>query len=119
MDESPTEPSFNDPRVSEGLKKSPMSIKRSLVYTMIFLILVIIGFIVALSGLVKENSQCVANPFVYGAERVQSSRGEANPICSCDVEEFGTFCACAMANNGQFWFDDKKVYTQNPYFPTS
>ncbi len=106
---------YNASESSLEPKKSVLTIKKTLVYTGIVLILIIIGFVVIMAKLINENSQCTSNPFVYGAARIESSQGEAHPLCACKIDD-GTFCACAMSNGGAFWFDEDKMYSKNPLF---
>ena len=117
-EEIPTKSTLDDSEAPESILKPPkpiITIRKRLVYMGIILVIIIMGFTVIMTKLINENSQCISNPFVYGAERIESSRGEANPLCSCTIDD-GTFCACTMINNGAFWFDDKKVYLKNPLF---
>lgn len=94
--------------------KPPLTIKRKLVYISIILVLVIMGFIIVMANLINVNSQCTSNPFVYGASKIETARGDANVFCSCTTDD-GTFCTCSMINDGKFWFDDEKVYAKNPF----
>ncbi len=105
------------PDGSEAVKTTPkpsISIKKNLVYVGIVLVLVIMGFIYIMAQLINVNSQCTNNPFVYGASVIESSRGDADPICSCTTQE-EIMCACALSNSGKFWFDDEQIYPENPY----
>ena len=101
-EESYPEPTYSSPRVSDSPPKPPLTIKRKLVYLSLVLIVIIAGFTVVMAKLINENSQCVSNPFVYGANTIESSRGDPNALCVCVVEE-GPTCMCALANNGVFW----------------
>jgi len=112
-EETPIKHTFDDPEPPERPKKAPISIKRSLVYTGIIVVIIIMGFTVIMAKLINENSQCTSNPFVYGAAKIESSRGNPDPICQCNVDD-KIFCVCAMTNNGAFWFDDEKIYAKNP-----
>ena len=117
-EEIPTKPILSDSEGSQAPKKPPervITVSKKLVYTGIILVIIIMGFTVIMAKLINENSQCIINPFVYGAEKIESSRGEPDPFCSCTIND-GTFCACTMINGGAFWFDDKEVYLENPFF---
>jgi len=106
------------PEGSEDVKtppKHPIIIKRNLVYAGVFVILVIFGFTYMMAQLINVNSQCTANPFVYGASIIQTSRGDANALCACDIKD-DILCTCQMTNQGQFWFDDKQIYEENPLY---
>lgn len=63
------------------------------------LIFLFIGFCISLALLIRENSQCSQNPFVFGARRV--------------VEEgSGLMCRCDLFNSkfASFEFNNEGVY---------
>ncbi len=97
---------FDAPNPDKPVKPT-INIKRNIVYAGIFTTLMIMAFIYTMAGLINENAQCVDNPFVYGASRIESSQGDPKVMCSCE-----------MINNGAFWFDDEEVYMENPHSQT-
>ncbi len=108
-------PNLDNPpsRASLEPRREPITIKRSLVYAGIFSVVILVAFTLIMVGLIKENSQCVSNAFVYGANQIETARGDPQTLCSCETVET-TFCACSLINNGKFWFDDEEVYLENP-----
>ena len=102
----PREDFFQDKdTASKKPSREPFTISKKLVYLGIIMILIIAGFTIVMAKLINQNSQCTSNPFVYGASRIESSQGPAN-----------AFCSCQLNNGGAFWFDEEKVYTENPLF---
>ncbi len=113
--ETSTEDVLDDSRPLKTPEKPPITIKKRLVYAGIFSMLVIMGFIVVMAGLINENSQCTSNPFVYGASKIETIRGgPALPLCGCTIND-DILCECSLINNGGFWFDDKQIYTEDPF----
>ena len=113
-DESmPQEDIFNESEPPKTPPGPPLTIKRKLVYISIFVIILIMGFTVIMAKLINENSQCTSNPFTYGASQIESSRGDPNPQCMCNLEN-EILCMCLLHNNGVFYFDDKEIYLENP-----
>ena len=113
--ENPIHDEFEPPTSQKKPSGGTLTIKKSLVFIGIFLIVVIMGFTVIMAKLINENSQCTSNPFVYGASHIESTRGDPSPQCVCQIED-ETLCACVLLNNGAFWFDDEEIYIENPLF---
>ncbi len=86
-----------------------------LVYVGVIVVIIIMAFTLMMTKLINENSQCISNPLVYGASIIKSSGGEIYPSCQCHVED-SVFCACSLGQGGKFWFDENKIYSENPYF---
>lgn len=82
----------------------------------LFLIIIILGFILTMANLIRENSECNANPFVYGANRIQKNAQDTYTICSCEIKEkdnkIDPFCSCLIGGEGIFYFDNEGIYTQ-------
>lgn len=74
-------------------------------YLMVIIIgICILAFIFVLAQLVKINSECVGNPFIYAANSIIDQKGEIiNSVCFCDI-------------NGLegFYFDRNGIYKDNP-----
>ena len=85
--------------------KRDIYIKKNLVYAIIIVVVIIMGFTVIMAKLINENSQCTTNPFIYGASKIKSTGGEIAP-----------FCTCQLGEGVAIWFDDEQVYTKNPLF---
>lgn len=78
----------------------------------IFIGLCILGFIFLMVYVVKLNSECMANPFVFAADRIIVSTNQLglsgkvpDPMCSCSV------------GASAFYFDHEGVYKNDPRFP--
>lgn len=66
-------------------------------------IILFIAFAFVMMKLIKENSQCISNPFTYAANRIVDNKGEViYSVCSCNVKEV------------TFYFDNKEIYPNNP-----
>lgn len=73
------------------------------------------GFGVSMVLLIGENSRCVANPFVYGAEKFYEQDQEL--WCSCDEEDKELMCKCNLLATGKgFSFDKDGMIQQKPTF---
>lgn len=65
--------------------------------------IIILAFGVVMAFLIKQNSECTQNPFVYGAKNVKTQDGQpAFMVCSCQLEM------------GTFYFDKDGMYEENP-----
>lgn len=69
-----------------------------------------LGFTFSMVKLIKENSECVQDPFTYVANRIiiASDRIDvliAEPVCKCDIGPAGAF-----------YFDKEGIYKEDPRF---
>jgi len=83
-----------------------MQSKRGIYAICIFTLISSFLFIFALALLIKENSQCVNDPFVYSAKRIKTN----NP----SDELIAPLCSCSGAN-WEFYFDSEGMYSKSPY----
>jgi len=97
----------NKEEIDEGeepiIKIQPFVIPKKVVFIGCFVIIIIMLLVVVIALLINENSQCTANPFVYGASKIEVNGETAKTDCSCTI--FG---------GGEFWFDEEEVYTKDP-----
>lgn len=60
-----------------------------------------------MAGMIKKNSECINNPFVYAANTVDILQKEkdtsVNLLCTC------------QAGDAEFYFDTEGIYQNNPY----
>lgn len=64
----------------------------------------IFGFVMAM--MIKKNTQCIANPLVYGANHIKA----IDPMTNIT---YYPMCSCKIANN-DFYFDQDGLYNENP-----
>lgn len=69
--------------------------------------LIIIAFVFVMTNLIKDSSECTSNPFTYGNRLIVDNSGDY----------VYTVCSCQVGSIGNFYFDDKKLYTEHPLYP--
>lgn len=80
-----------------------MNHKKQIYLILAFIIICIFAFIFLLVKIIKVNSECMANPFVYGANKIVDSKGEI----------IYSLCSCPIGDN-EFYFDRWGIYKENP-----
>jgi len=70
-------------------------------------IIITVLFSFTMIKIIKDNSQCTANPFTYGAE--QLVKEEMPSFCSCTPDDTSKFIP--------FYFDEEDIYLDHPLLP--
>ena len=71
-----------------------------------FVGIIIVAFSFTLAGLIKQNSECISNPFIYANKLIIDSKGEY----------VYTVCSCEVGSIGNFYFDNKGLYEEHPLY---
>lgn len=80
-----------------------MNNQKKLYLILAFVIICLFAFIFVLIKIVKVNSECMQNPFMYGASKIIDEKGEGiYSVCSCDV------------GANKFYFDKFGIYKEHP-----
>ena len=66
--------------------------------------IIILAFIFLLTKMVKVNSECINNPYVYAVQHTTTSMENENLLCSCQ-----------SISGESFYFDKEGVYEEHPY----
>lgn len=78
--------------------------ENNLKYTLGFVVICIFALSFVMAGMIKSNSQCINEPFVYAAKTIVDNRGEVA----------GASCSCQLHDGGDFYFDSEGMYADNP-----
>lgn len=82
-----------------------MEINKNKIWMTVFVVLSC-AFILIMAFIIRKNSECVANPFIYGAKKMYSLQPtteiKTHPVCSCEL------------GNINFYFDKDGTYNENP-----
>lgn len=81
-----------------------MENKKLLYLLLICVGIIILAFIFLLIKIVKVNSECISNPYVYAVQHTTTSLENENLLCSCS----------SLAGE-TFYFDKKGIYEEHPY----
>lgn len=82
-----------------------MQTKKAIYFLVAFVVICILLFILVAAKMIRQNQECVSNPFTYAANRiiVTANYPIQDPLCSCDMGMAGTF-----------YFDKDGIYKGNP-----
>lgn len=62
-----------------------------------------LAFMFVMFKLIEQNSECTANPLVYGAKQLEENN---NPVlCTCLLDN---------ATSKPFFFDEEEIYFEHP-----
>lgn len=82
-----------------------LTFKQKLVLIAVLEIVLMLCFAFAMFKLIRQNSECVNNPLIYGASKIIGKDGQVLPaLCNCEGNTF------------KFYFDSKGIYAENPLF---
>lgn len=66
----------------------------------VILLIITLGFVMI--KIIKTNSECTANPLVYGAKKV--SEGDITIMCTCNMKD-----NVDDSRFNPFWFDNETI----------
>ncbi len=74
---------------------------------LVFVGIVIVAFVLVLTQITKNESECQKNPLVYGAQQIAEQ--DITPLCTCRL----------MGQDGRqyndFYFNEIAITQENPY----